>query len=703
MRLVAFWDDIGSIWLLSVFSLLYFILVYTGNKLAENRFFVYSGFIGSIVLCGIDFFIIRSDTYDRVWWGWEIVYSEPIRRLFIIMTIGGSLISMISIILCVLYWSRIKDPGKRKQAGLVSIGLGIIVLIGILTEVLLPMITTIPIPPMTICSIIPAGLFIGYGIWKHELFLLTPEKVARTVIDMMGEALFLCDEDNKIIDLNNHAKKLFHHSAVSIKGTPIQELLTDQLPRFPVPENFESDSLFIDLFETRLKTGSREPVPVLCAISAFFGQKRIHNGFIYLFQDISELKKTQEELQRINASLVQFKTAIDQSVDGIVVVDMDGIVQFANHAWARMHGYSVAEIEGQHVRMCHTSDQWDKEVLKLNESVLKRDQLDMEISHVTRDGREFPIWMSVAVQKDSANNPVSFVAVARDITQRKKAELKIKEANRKMIDAAHRAGMAEIAAETLHNVGNLLNSVKTSAQNIYNVQNGSSLPDFLRANGILRENINHVEDFILRDPKGKKLLEYYLLLEHEFTVENKQIREDVLRLIKKVNMIADVVSAQNNYAGIGSYTEKCSLAILIEDALKLTPGLREQFGVTILKKFEEIPAIEVQKTKLIHILINLINNARDSMLDKPAGNRNLEIGLKHAGDYAIIQVRDSGIGIDEKNISRIFTHGFSTKKNGHGFGLHSSANYVAEMKGSIWVENNKEGSGASFYLKLPIQ
>ncbi|MBU2511482.1 PAS domain S-box protein [bacterium] len=703
LRLVAFWDDIGSIWLLTVSALLYFILVYTENKLAENKLLFYSIFTVGTVLSGIDFYIIRSSHYQRVWWGWKIIYDEEsIRNLSNLTIIGGSIISVIAIILCVRYWHKTKEPAKKDQAKLVSFGLGIIVFIGVLSEGILPLATSFSIPPLTVCSVIPASLFIGYGIWKHELFLLTPEKVARTIIDTMGEALFLCDENNNIIDLNNYAKKLLHCSAASLKGKSIHELVTDRLPQLPIPESFESNTLFIDYFETNLKTKHGDPIAVLCAISAFFGHKRIPNGFIYNFRDISELKKAQKELQKINASLVQFKAAIEQSIDGIVVIDMEGIVLFANHAWARMRDCSVSEIEGQHIKMFNSSGHWEQEVALLHKKALEGTGFETEISHKRKDGTEIPIWISVAIQKDRNNNPISFVGIARDITERKKAEKKVEEANRKMIDAAHRAGMAEIASETLHNVGNLLNSVKTSAQNINDVFRNSSLPNFFRANSLLRENIDNIEHFIVNDSKGKKLLEYYLMLEQEFTMESKQIREDTLRLIRKVNMIADVVSAQNSYVGFGSYTENYSLAILIEDALKLVPYLPDQLGITITKKFEEVPTIKIQKTKLIHILINLINNARDSMLEKPMGNRNLEISLRQENDFAIIQVKDNGVGIDKKNIPRIFTHGFTTKKDGHGFGLHSSANYIAEMNGSIWVENNIEESGASFFLKLPI-
>ncbi len=278
----------------------------------------------------------------------------------------------------------------------------------------------------------------------------------------------------------------------------------------------------------------------------------------------------------------------------------------------------------------------------------------------------------------------------------------LKEAQQEIVDKAHKAGMADIASGTLHNVGNILNSVKVSAQLIKSEIDQSNITNLKRANDLLRENLDSIDNFILKDPKGKKLLEYYLKLEEVLFEENSKMGEDLDRLNEKIDMIADVISAQQSYAGINSLTEEYSLETIIEDTLTLQSGTIDRYGIQIIKDYSVLPMIPIQKTKLVHILINLIKNARESMLEIPAENRKLIIKTEKSGNLARLIIRDSGKGIERNSLNKIFTHGYTTKKNGHGFGLHSCANYMSEMNGNIWAESDGLGQGATFALEFSL-
>ncbi len=275
-------------------------------------------------------------------------------------------------------------------------------------------------------------------------------------------------------------------------------------------------------------------------------------------------------------------------------------------------------------------------------------------------------------------------------------------AQQELVEKAHQAGMADIATGILHNVGNILNSVKTSAQVMYDLIKDSQIKGLKKANGLLREHIDSLEEFLLNDPKGKKLMQYYLKLEDVFVAENNEMHRQLRRLNDKVDAIVEVIAAQQSYVGTSSLIEEYPLVDIVEDALTMQSGSIERYGITVIKEFHVMPKVPVQKVKLVHILINLINNAKEAMLEKASDQRKLFISIDKDGDASVyLRIKDTGQGIAEENLQKVFSHGYTTKKNGHGFGLHSSANYMTEMHGEMWAESEGIGKGATFILKFP--
>ena len=118
----------------------------------------------------------------------------------------------------------------------------------------------------------------------------------------------------------------------------------------------------------------------------------------------------------------QLIAAIRQSVDSIAITNLDGVIQFANPAWAKLHGYGSADFTSQHLSVFHTEEQMKAGVLPLIERSRSTGAHHDEIGHVTRDGTPFLTWTTVTLLKDAAGNPTGFVSVARDITERKRAE-----------------------------------------------------------------------------------------------------------------------------------------------------------------------------------------------------------------------------------------------------------------------------------------
>ncbi|MFH1622826.1 MAG: PAS domain S-box protein [Candidatus Omnitrophota bacterium] len=133
--------------------------------------------------------------------------------------------------------------------------------------------------------------------------------------------------------------------------------------------------------------------------------------------------------QRVEETYRMLQIAVEQSIDGIAMATIDGIVQFCNEAWAKMHGYQIYEIIGKHLSIFHTGEQLERDVIPFHEKVKENDAYHGEVGHLKKDGTIFSTWMSTTLLKDKDGNPLGFVGIARDITERKrtKEELVISE------------------------------------------------------------------------------------------------------------------------------------------------------------------------------------------------------------------------------------------------------------------------------------
>jgi C4-dicarboxylate-specific signal transduction histidine kinase len=163
-----------------------------------------------------------------------------------------------------------------------------------------------------------------------------------------------------------------------------------------------------------------------------------------------------------------------------------------------------------------------------------------------------------------------------------------------------------------------------------------------------------------------------------------------------------VIAAQQSYATQESLTDTLDLEQIMEDAITIQENSIARHHIRIEKHYQPVPKLLIQKVKLVHILINLIKNAKDAMMDIPDEARVISIRIEKKEPFAYIRISDVGHGIKKGLSEKIFSHGFSTKTDGHGFGLHSSANYMTEMGSKIWAESEGEGKGATFVLQFPL-
>jgi signal transduction histidine kinase/predicted ATPase len=280
------------------------------------------------------------------------------------------------------------------------------------------------------------------------------------------------------------------------------------------------------------------------------------------------------------------------------------------------------------------------------------------------------------------------------------------EAQARLVATARRAGMAEIANNVLHNVGNVLNSVNVSASLARRTLNGSRLEGLARAVAIINEHAADLGGFIRSDPRGGALVPYLNELVLALQSDRDCADQELERLISSVDHISYVVATQQSHAGPSSVLEPAKPQDLVEEALRISAEAIARHGVSVMRRYADIPTAELDRQRLLQILVNLICNAAQAMENVPPGSRRLSVDtlLKRgdAGDRLQIVVQDQGEGIAAQDMTRIFSHGFTTRRDGHGFGLHSSALAALEMGGWLSADSEGPGKGARFTLELPF-
>jgi len=115
-----------------------------------------------------------------------------------------------------------------------------------------------------------------------------------------------------------------------------------------------------------------------------------------------------------------------------------------------------------------------------------------------------------------------------------------------------------------------------------------------------------------------------------------------------------------------------------------------------------VPAILTERHKILQILINLMRNAKYACEAAARPDKQVTIRVSNHGDFVRIAITDNGIGIKPEHMTRLFSHGFTTKTDGHGYGLHSGALAARDLGGSLRADSAGLGHGATFTLELPI-
>ncbi|HWD92789.1 MAG TPA: PAS domain S-box protein [Verrucomicrobiae bacterium] len=304
--------------------------------------------------------------------------------------------------------------------------------------------------------------------------------------------------------------------------------------------------------------------------------------------------------------------------------------------------------------------------------------------------------------RDKDGATIGTFGVSQDITALKQAEAELEAAHQRLLETSRLAGMAEVATDVLHNVGNVLNSVNVSCSLTMDRVKSAKIPSLAKTAALLQENRGRLGEFFTNDPRGAQIPGFLAALAEHFGEEQSALMQELDQLLKHIEHIKQIVAMQQSYAKVAGVVETINPTQLVDDAVHINGAALTRHDVQVRCQFEPVPLIHTEKHRVLQILVNLIRNAKYALDESKRPDKILTIRLgRNGGEYIKIEVADNGVGIPPENLTRIFGHGFTTRTNGHGFGLHSSAIAIQELGGSLTAHSEGLGKGATFTLLLP--
>ncbi|MCH8120885.1 MAG: PAS domain S-box protein [Planctomycetes bacterium] len=498
-----------------------------------------------------------------------------------------------------------------------------------------------------------------------------------TTFDSITDLVSIHDKDFKIVRANKAFAKAFNMKPGEIIGKACYELIhgTKEPPSF-CPHKWTVDTgkpNREEYFEPRLG------IHVEVSVSPLFDKNGQVIASVHIAKDITERKQAEEEIRDI----AKFPS---ENPNPVLRIQRDGKILYGNDAALPLLAKWKIKVGGV------IPVKWRRLVdltFESEKAISNEEEVDGSI-------------FSFIIAPVADNNYVNIYA--SDVTERKRAEVELKAAQEKLIETAHRAGMSEVAVDVLHNVGNVLNSINVSTTVIREKVTNSELANLEKVASIINEHIDDLGTFLTEDPQGKHIPVYLTEVSKCLKDEQTYIIDKLKTLTDNVQHIKDIVSTQQSYAKVSGVEVQTSLSKLAEDALQINSAGLERHGTRLIREFEDLGDVEIDKQKVLQILVNLISNAKYALSGCDKEEKLLTIRIyKHCEERFRIEVADNGVGISEDNLTRIFSHGFTTKKDGHGFGLHSSALAAKEMGGSLTVYSDGVGQGATFTLELPFK
>jgi PAS domain S-box-containing protein len=322
---------------------------------------------------------------------------------------------------------------------------------------------------------------------------------------------------------------------------------------------------------------------------------------------------------------------------------------------------------------------------------------------VWKTGAE-PTWCVTCKMplRDPAGNLVGTFGVSRDVTASKRLQEQLETTHKELVDASRKAGMADVATGVLHNVGNVLNTVNVAADQLSEGLRKGRVEGVAKLAALLAAEAGDLPGFFASE-RGRQVPGYVAQLADHLKTERERMLAELAELRRAIDHIKDVVAMQQTFAASPGLVEPLDPVALVEDSLRLNVAALMRHDVRVVRDFSPSPRVLADRTRVLQILVNLVRNAKHALDDGAPAEKRMTLRVEPAGPERVrLVVGDNGAGIAAENLERIFAHGFTTRKKGHGFGLHSAAIAAGELGGSLRVRSDGPGTGAEFVLELPV-
>jgi PAS domain S-box-containing protein len=422
----------------------------------------------------------------------------------------------------------------------------------------------------------------------------------------------------------------------------------------------------------------------------------------------ADLKAAVESAESSAVSLMESdsrtRAIMETAADAILTFDDGGVVRTFNSAAERIFGYLPDEATGMNMRILipdvyarglfpeHLSDGKQPNPGSIREFLGRR-----------KNGQRFP--MTLAVSYFEIDNRCVYTGIVRDITDEKSAQIEREELNRRLLETSRQAGKAEVATGVLHNVGNVLNSINVTATLLSNRLRDTKIDSLSRVVNLIQSHSEDLATFLGQDDKGKSLAPYLAKLATHMRDQHKDSVQDLADLVNHIDHIKRIVSTQQEAAKVTGVVEEARAKEMVESALQMNDTALQRHAIQVVRDYQEDVELVTDRHRVLEILINLITNAKHAMATGREEGRKLTVRVSKCAqdvDALRIDVEDNGMGIAKDTLEKIFSHGFTTKKSGHGFGLHSCALAAKDLGGSLTATSDGLGKGACFTLMLPI-
>jgi len=532
------------------------------------------------------------------------------------------------------------------------------------------------------------------------------ESLFRNTLEHAPVGIAFANRDGSYRHCNRTFCAMLGYSAGELTGRSIASITAaEDLP--PTAEGLErlwrAEITHLDIEKRYLrKDGSPLWVRVTTSLSGGGAPPECTVEFL---RDISARKRIAGELLQ-NQTLLA--TVIAELPLALLACDVDGRVTHYNRVAAKLWGISTETTGASRPAYPITSQVFrpdgktpvPREQRALACALRGENVTDLEHVVVTPEQAVRTVLSSGRRLIGPGGERLGAAVVSQDITERRHADQELEEVNKQLLLASRQAGMAEVATNVLHNVGNVLNSVNVSASLAAERIKKSKCAGLVRVAELLSAQSDLAT--FMSGPQGQHLPAFLQELASELLAERDASVAELGALRANVEHIKEIVAMQQGHARRGGITDTLDMRTLVEDSLRMNEGAFSRHGVTIVRDFAEVPLIQVDKHRVLQILVNVIRNAKYACAEMTGGEKRVTVRVRATPSSILVTVHDTGIGIPPENLERIFNHGFTTRADGHGFGLHRSALAARESGGSLYAESGGIGQGATFTLTLPL-